>query len=134
MRIPSFKELAKQRAEGEIRGMSYAMRLHPNPFFYKYTYCVFWKNSPNEGGLFLSSSKNELCLYETQALIEKLRAQNEPYWLYNGQILLRNAPNRLLSIIDRNSSRWKETDFNKLASSFEEDTDPVVVYGGVAFK
>ena len=94
----------------------------------------FGKIAQTRVDAFYAAQKNELCLYEMQALIEKLRAQNEPYWLYNGQILLRNAPNRLLSIIDRNSSRWKETDFNKLAPSFDEDTDPIVVYGGVAFK
>jgi hypothetical protein len=134
MRNPSFKELAKQKAEGDTRCLSYAMPLHPNPYFYKYTYRVFWRKSPNDGGIFLHHPKNKLCLYDTQALIEKLRAQNEIYWLYNGTILLRNTPNSLLSIIDRTSPRWKNTDFNQLAPSFDEDTDPIVYCDGVGFK
>ena len=116
------------------RGAVFGEDFHPNPYFYKYTYCVFWRKSPNDGGIFLHHPKNKLCLYDTQALIEKLRAQNEIYWLYNGTILLRNTPNSLLSIIDRTSPRWKNTDFNQLAPSFDEDTDPIVYCDGVGFK
>jgi hypothetical protein len=135
MKRPCFKALAQQKSEGEIGSMGYASNMHPNPFFYKYTFHVFWANSPADGAAFFSHPETELCLYETMALMTRLREQKEIFWLYNGRVLLRNDPkNSLLSIIDRNSANWKSTDFDKLAPSFDEDTDPIFLSNGVAFK
>ncbi|RIZ64940.1 MAG: hypothetical protein D0531_12175 [Methylococcales bacterium] len=117
MRIPTFKQLeADQLREGGV-SYSYAMRMHPNPYFYKYYWWVFWKGSPCEGHAFLNSSKTRLSTKEAYELRNKLAEENLSYYLYNESYPRLDASNNPW---DPSSERWNDTQW---AIAYDEDTD-----------
>jgi hypothetical protein len=116
MRIPTFKQLeADQQREGGVC-YSYATRMHPNPYFYKYMWQIFWKGSPCEGHAFLNSPDTLLSTKEAYDLRKKLADENLSYYLYN-ESYPRLDP---ASPWNPSSERWKGTQW---AVAYDEDTD-----------
>ncbi len=130
MRLPSFDELALDiTANGNkpIRSR-YASNMHPNPYFYKYYWWVFWQGSPVDGREFLSHDY-QLCTHDAFMLLDQLNAAGESWVLYNKhspRYDLINTP------FDVNHPQWQNRIF---APSFEQDTDPVwISKDGVTYK
>jgi hypothetical protein len=98
MREPNFDELRKDRARCRASGRrcrctSFACGIHPNPRFYKYHWWVFWNESPVDGYKFLTK---EYCLSTAAAirLVDRLKKENEPCWLYNARLPRLGSPSR----------------------------------------
>ncbi|MDP1615424.1 MAG: hypothetical protein Q8L68_06470 [Methylococcales bacterium] len=129
MKLPSFDELALDRKSGKP-GWSFCSgtSLHPNPYFYKYHWSIFWQGSPIDGRQFLDK-EYWLCTHEAFTLIKQLHASNEFYWIYN-----RHRPRYDLinTPFDFNHPKWKNSNF---APSFEQDDDPAwISENGVSYK
>jgi len=130
MRPPSFTDLASDiKANGDkpIR-LRYASNLHPNPYFYKYYWWVFWQGSPIDGEEFLGNDY-QLCTHDAFTLLDQLNASGESWVLYNKhhpRYDLINTP------FDFNHPQWQNRIF---APAYEQDTDPVwTSKGGVTYK
>lgn len=122
MRDPDFEELRKKRDECQnagrrCHGSSFASGVHPNPRFFKYYWWVFWNESLVDGSEFLTD-QYRLGTAAAMELVNRLKEQNEPYWLYNTKVP------RLGSDIpfDPQSPRWQNT---KWAPAYDDDPDPV---------
>src|SRR6185437_7678845 len=105
--------------------LSYAQGIHPNPKFYKYYWWVFWRGSPVDGPRFLSK-KYRLNTAAAFQLMEKLREQREPYWLYNDSLPRLDSVN---TPFDPRSPRWKGAEW---APAYDDDRDAVVQWQGQA--
>ncbi len=116
MELPSFKELSKENISAVSRISSYAENMHLNPYFYKYYWWVFWKGSPCDGGEFLED-KYRMSTAEAKRLMEKLKIENESFWLYNSHAPRRDPQN---APIDETHPVWKDANW---APAFKDDTD-----------
>jgi len=105
-----------QSGSEEWHGSSYASGVHPNRTFYKYYWWIFWNESPVDGREFLTK-EYRLSTAAAIELIERLREQKEPYWLYNTRLP------RLGSDIpfDPQSARWQGCEW---APAYDDDSDP----------
>lgn len=80
MKIPDFKGIAQCQLEGRSRG--YSTGIHPIPYFYKYYWWVFWRESPVDIYAFLTD-QYRLCTADAMALLKMLSDKKEVCWLYN---------------------------------------------------
>lgn len=118
MRIPSFSELSKEAAlAGQPIYRSFALGMHPNPFFYKHEWRVFWRGSPTDGKDFFQD-QYLMCTAHTMTLKTELEARGESYWLYGGG-RPRLDPGRCP--FDIHHPRWAKTNW---APAYEQDSDP----------
>jgi len=116
MRVPSFKQLAAdQQREGGV-SYSYASRMHPNPYFYKYYWRIFYKDSPCEGHDFFERSDNRLTTKQAYELRNKLAAENLNCYIYNSSYP-RLDPN---NPFDPAAERWKDCQW---APAYDDDND-----------
>ena len=113
MVYPKFEKLELEDA----RGASYASGMHPNRYYYKYYFWVFWRQSPVDGGAFLGK-EYRMNVAAAMALIDRLREQKEPYMLYNTGLPRRDP---LRCPFDPKSPRWKDSEW---ACAFDDDPDP----------
>jgi hypothetical protein len=119
MKTPNFQQLRANRDKCRSRGVqcdraSYAQGVHPNPKFFKYYWWVFWTESPIDADELLTK-KYRLSTAAAMTLIAELRANNEPYWVYNTKLPRRDPANPF----DLLSPRWGEW-----AAPFDDDADP----------
>ena len=116
MRIPSFKQLEADQERERGVFYSYASAMHPNPYFYKYYWWVFWKGSPFEGHKFLNSLETRLTTKQAYELRNKLAAENLTCYIYNSSEP-RLDPN---NPFDPAAARWKNCQW---APAYDDDND-----------
>jgi hypothetical protein len=123
-RTPDFRELERMRAECKANGRwqcwwSGATYMHPNPRFYKYYWWVSCKESPVDGRQFLST-EYRLCTADAMQLLDRLKEQNEPCWLYNTR-LPRMDKAHVPFPLNPDSERWRDAEW---APAYDGDPDP----------
>jgi len=116
MRIPTFKQLEADQLRDGGASYSYAMRMHPNPYFYKYLWRIFWKGSKFDKDKFLNSPETRLTTKQAYDLRNKLSDENLTYYVYN-ESYPRLDPN---NPFDPTAKKWKDY---KWAVAYDEDTD-----------
>jgi len=116
MKIPSFLELEADQQREEGVAHSYATRMHPNPYFYKYYWWIFWKGSPCDGRAFFNRADTRLTTKQAYELRNKLSDENLTYYVYN-ESYPRLDPN---NPFDPTAKKWKDY---KWAVAYDEDTD-----------
>ncbi len=116
MLIPCFKRLKKETLRAGVHASSYATFMHPNPLFYKYYWWVFWEGSPCDGEKLLSK-QYRMPTKRAFELMEKLKSEQQSYWLYNTRLPRLDPVN---SPLDPNSEKWREIEW---AKSFDDDVD-----------
>jgi hypothetical protein len=118
MRTPCFKRLEQEHNKEGFKASSCATFMHPKPFFYKYYWWVFWKESPCDGKAFLHK-QYRLSTKQAFDLRRKLESADESYWLYNERLPRLDPVN---TPFDPEASQWKNTEW---AKAFDEDPDEI---------
>ena len=118
MREPCFKRLKQDIERGEKGSWSYASRMHPNPYFWKYSWWVFHEGSPCDGWQFLQP-EHRLPTGIALPLARDIRERGGLCLVYNRR-LPRLDPVR--SPFDPAHPRWIDYEW---APAFEDDTDPL---------
>jgi len=92
--------------------------MHPNPYYYKYYWWVFWEGSPCEGYKFFSDDLR-LCLAKAEELMTNLRKIQKSFWVYNHRCPRLDPIN---TPFNENHNRWKDVEW---APAFDDDKDPI---------
>ncbi len=116
MQIPDFRKLREDRTQGKTGCFRYCPGYHPNPYFFKYYWWVFHKDSPCDGQAFLKR-EHRLNYAAAMALLKELENSDELCWLYNEQLPRRDLEN---APWDPDSPAWEHVEW---APPFEEDPD-----------
>ena len=90
--------------------------MHPNPWFYKYYWWVFWKESPVDGLAFLSK-EYRLSTAAAMQLLASLRERKEPCLIYNSRHPRMDKANVPFPL-NPESERWKDTEW---APAYDDD-------------
>ncbi len=118
MLLPSFGFLEKLVLM-EIRGLSNASGMHPDPRLYKYAWRVFWRGSPVDGRAFFDTPA-----LSTKAALELAAAldqRGEPYVIYN-----RRMHRRGVTLWNLKHPRFAKVTF---APAYDDDPDPSMASG-----
>lgn len=122
MVIPDFAKLAEHKAQLSDPTKlepplchNYASGIHPNPYFYKYYWWIFWSQSPVDGRAFLDKAYR-INTAGAARLCERLAELGEPFWRYNVR-LPRDDPR---SPFDRSHALWQSREWTV---SYEDDKD-----------
>ena len=116
MKAPNFTDLANDHAQEGFQSYSYAVFMHPNPYYYKYYWWVFWKGSPCDGYQFLDT-EYRLSTKQAFDLRKKLTLERESFLLYNSRFPRLDPIN---TPFDPQAKIWQGTEW---AKAFDEDTD-----------
>ena len=116
MKRPSFIDLKTRHAKEGFHALSFAVFMHPNPYFYKYYWWVFWKGSPCDDYKFLNK-KYRLSTKQAFDLRTNLASERESFYLYNSRLPRLDPVNTLF---DQEAKIWQNTEW---AKAFDEDTD-----------
>ncbi len=113
-KAPYYQSLVNPYSD-KIVQTNYGSRIHPNPYYWKYQWRVFYQNSP-EGELF--GEQSPLSTYEAMNLIKILKSNDEPFHVTNWKLPRKDDNNPF----DISNARWKNQAF---APSFDDDADRV---------
>jgi hypothetical protein len=112
MRIPNFEKI---KEKDSFLISSYATGMHPVPQFYKYYWWVFWEGSVCDGREFLCK-ENRMSTKKAFDLIEQLKKENKPCWVYNARYPRLDPKNPF----DPKSDVWRNVEW---MLPLDQDTD-----------
>lgn len=116
MRMPNLEILNQEHAV-QPKNCFYGFRIHPNPYYYKFKWWLFWRGSPVDGARFLAY-RDAMCTAEAMAWLAIYKARGETVWIYNTRYLrkdLARAP------FDPKHPRWKKAMWTV---NYDKDCDP----------
>ena len=124
---PSFGKLRAERQGGEHYCSSFAQGMHDNKYFFKYYWWVFWNDSPADGEEFLTD-QYRLSTAAAIELMDRLKREKEPYWVYNVKLPRHDPVN---TPFDIQSPHWHGQEW---APAYDQDHDPIALWKGLGLK